>query len=317
MEDILKPNDERFALTLNTVDKDVWSLYKKSLSVFWTVEEADLTHDHKDWNKMSVDEQYFIKAVLAFFATSDGIVNENICINFYQEVQTPELRALYSVQNMMETIHAEMYSLLIDTYIKDDFEKRVLFSAVANYPCIKKKAEWTQEFMNKDIDFFERILAFIAVEGIFFSGSFCSIFWLKKRGLMPGLCFSNEVISRDEGLHTETGKLIFNKFCKNKPSEEKVHLLFGRAVDVELEFVCDALPVSLLGMNSDMMSQYIKFVTDGLLVSINYNKLYNVTNPFDWMEGISLPGKTNFFEKRVSEYAKSFQTFVFDLGEDF
>jgi ribonucleoside-diphosphate reductase beta chain len=319
MELLLQENKERFVLLPIKYPK-VWEMYKLHEASFWTAEEIDLSPDLKDWEKLSADEQHFIKHVLAFFAASDGIVNENLAINFMREVQLPEARCFYGFQIMIENIHSETYSLLIDTYIKDAAEKKYLFNAIETVPCVQKKAEWALKWINNG-SFAERLVAFAAVEGIFFSGSFCSIFWLKKRGLMPGLSFSNELISRDEGLHCDFACLLYS-MLENKLSEERVKSIIMDAVTNEHEFVTDALPVSLIGMNSKLMCQYIEFVADRLLVALGYSKVYNVTNPFDFMETISLQGKTNFFEKRVGEYQKagvmsSKEAQEFKLDEDF
>jgi ribonucleoside-diphosphate reductase beta chain len=302
MEILLKENKERFVLFPIKYHK-IWEMYKKSEQSFWTAEEIDLSADQKDWDRMKEDERYFIKHVLAFFAASDGIVNENLAVNFMNEVQLPEARCFYGFQIMIENIHSEMYSLLIDTYIKDNTEKNRLFNAIETVPCVKRKAEWALRWIDNG-SFAERLIAFAAVEGIFFSGSFCSIFWLKKRGLMPGLSTSNEFISRDEGMHCDFACLLYS-MLEEKLTEEQVHAVIRDAVTIEHEFVCDALPVSLIGMNSKLMCQYIEFVADRLLASLGYNKIFNSQNPFDFMEMISLQGKTNFFEKRVSEYKKA------------
>lgn len=283
----------------------IWEMYKKAEASFWTAEEIDLSSDHKDWLNLSNNEKHFVSHVLAFFAASDGIVNENLAMNFSNEVQVAEARCFYGFQIAIENIHSEVYSLLIDTYIKDVQEKTRLFNAIETVPCVQKKADWALKWLNRSCSSFaERIIAFAAVEGIFFSGSFCSIFWLKKRGLMPGLCFSNELISRDEGMHCDFACLIYSKLT-NKLPQERVFEIIDSAVTIECEFVSDALPVELIGMNSRLMGQYIKFCADRLLVALGYEKMYKVVNPFDWMDMISLQGKTNFFEKRVSEYAKS------------
>lgn len=304
MEPILEPSTSRFVL-FPIQYNNVWAFYKKAVASFWTPEEIDLNVDISEWTgKLNDDERYFISHVLAFFAASDGIVNENLANRFMNEVQIPEIRAFYGFQIAIENIHSETYSLLIDTLLKDDKEKAHLFNAIETIPCIKKKAEWALKWISSSTSFAERLIAFAAVEGIFFSGSFCSIFWLKKRGLMPGLGFSNELISRDEGLHCEFAICIYG-LLKNKLTEETVHLIIKDAVESETEFITEALPVRLIGMNSDLMTQYIQFVADRLLVSLGYNKIWNSTNPFDWMEMISLQGKTNFFEKRVGEYQLS------------
>ena len=319
MEVLLEENKERFVLLPIKYPK-IWEMYKKAEQSFWTAEEVDLHADLKDWERLKEGEKHFIKHVLAFFAASDGIVNENLAVNFMREIQIPEARCFYGFQIMMENIHSEMYSLLIDTYIKDPADKRYLFNAIETVPCVKKKADWALRYINNG-SFAERLVAFAAVEGIFFSGSFCSIFWLKKRGLMPGLSTSNEFISRDEGMHCDFACLLYG-MLENKLSKEKIYDIFKDAVKNEHEFVTDALPVSLIGMNAKLMCQYIEFVADRLLEALGYPKLYNSTNPFDFMEMISLQGKTNFFEKRVSEYKKASvgqqQTDnVFKMDEDF
>jgi ribonucleoside-diphosphate reductase beta chain len=301
-EFLLKPNPNRFVLFPIQHDS-IWKMYKQAEACFWTAEEIDLSPDLLDWQKLTDNEKHFIKHVLAFFAASDGIVNENLATNFIREVQIPEARCFYGFQIAIENIHAETYSLLIDTYIKDPTEKANLFNALETVPCVGKKGDWALRWINSD-NFAERLVAFAAVEGIFFSGSFCSIYWLKKRGLMPGLTFSNELISRDEGLHCDFACLLYSMLA-NKLPEERIQMIIKDAVAIEKEFVTDALPVSLIGMNAQMMSSYIEFVADRLLVSLGCSKVYNTINPFDWMELISLQGKTNFFEKRVSEYQKS------------
>lgn len=301
-EFLLKSNPNRFVLFPIQHDA-IWQMYKKAEASFWTAEEIDLSPDLLDWQKLTENEKHFIKHVLAFFAASDGIVNENLATNFIREVQIPEARCFYGFQIAIENIHAETYSLLIDTYIKDSQEKAGLFNALETVPAVARKGEWALRWINSD-SFAERLVAFAAVEGIFFSGSFCAIFWLKKRGLMPGLTFSNELISRDEGLHCDFACLLYS-MLENKLSEKTIHDIVGDAVAIEKQFVTDAIPVSLIGMNAQMMSYYIEFVADRLLVSLGYSKLFNTQNPFDWMELISLQGKTNFFEKRVAEYQKS------------
>jgi ribonucleoside-diphosphate reductase beta chain len=303
-EPILEENKSRFVLFPIQHD-DIWSFYKKAEASFWTAEEIDLSPDQIDWeNKLNDDERHFIKHILAFFAASDGIVNENLAENFLSEVQYTEAKFFYGNQVAMENIHSETYSLLIDTYIKDSAEKTHLFNAIDTLDCVKKKADWALRWIDKG-DFAERLVAFAAVEGIFFSGSFCSIFWLKKRGLMPGLSFSNELISRDEGLHCDFACLLYNNHLVNKLSKDKVREIIMNAVEIEKEFVTDAIPVKLIGMNSDLMQQYIEFVADRLLVELGNERVYNTSNPFDFMEMISIQGKTNFFEKRVSEYQKA------------
>jgi len=321
IEPILEENPNRFVLFPIKHD-DIWSFYKKSEASFWTAEEIDLHQDLSDWdNKLNDDERHFIKHVLAFFAASDGIVNENLAENMVNEVQYTEAKFFYGFQIMMENIHSETYSLLIDTYIKDNTEKDYLFNAIENMPCVRKKADWALKWIEEG-DFKTRLIAFAAVEGIFFSGSFCSIFWLKKRGLMPGLTFSNELISRDEGMHCDFACLLYNRHIKNPLPTETVTSIIAEAVDMEKEFVSDALPVRLLGMNSDHMCQYIEFVADRLLAQLGCDKIYNAENPFPWMEMISLQGKTNFFEKRVGDYRKAGvgndkSEQVFSLDEDF
>ncbi|MFD2718995.1 ribonucleoside-diphosphate reductase small subunit [Hymenobacter monticola] len=319
MEPLLAENPNRFVL-FPIQNDEVWQYYKKSQASFWTAEEIDLSQDQKDWNNLNDNEKHFIKHVLAFFAASDGIVNENLAVNFMQEVQMPEARCFYGFQIMMENIHSETYSLLIDTYIKDPKEKDYLFNALETVPAVQKKGEWALKWINSE-NFAERLIAFAAVEGIFFSGSFCSIFWLKKRGLMPGLTFSNELISRDEGLHCDFACLLYS-YLQNKLDPARVQGIIRDAVTIEQEFVTDALPVSLIGMNAKSMSQYIEFVADRLLVALGCGKIYNATNPFDFMEMISVQGKTNFFEKRVAEYQKAGvmserNDNVFSLDEDF
>ncbi len=321
-EPILAENKDRFVL-FPIKYNDIWEFYKKSEASFWTAEEIDLSQDLADWNnKLNDNERHFVKHVLAFFAASDGIVNENLAINFLNEVQYPEARCFYGFQIMMENIHSETYSLLIDTYIKDPAEKDKLLHAVDTVPCVGKKADWALRWIGNGT-FAERLIAFAAVEGIFFSGSFCSIFWLKKRGLMPGLSFSNELISRDEGLHCDFACMLYTNHVKNQLPKEQVTKIIVDAVTIEKEFVSDAIPVKLIGMNADLMCQYIEFCADRLLLALGCQKFYNATNPFDFMEMISLQGKTNFFEKRVAEYQKSGvmnnkeENNVFNLDEDF
>ena len=299
---LLRENKDRFVLLPINYPK-VWEKYKQHEASFWTAEEIDLGADLKDWEKLNDGERHFITHVLAFFAASDGIVNENLAVNFMSEVQLPEARCFYGFQIMMENIHSETYALLIDTYVKDPVEKDRLFHAIETVPAVKKKAEWALRWIENG-NFAERLVAFAAVEGIFFSGSFCSIFWLKKRGLMPGLTFSNELISRDEGLHCEFACLLYG-MLQNRLSEEQVHAIILDAVKIEKEFITDALPVKLIGMNADLMAQYIEFVADRWLGELGYKKVFNTANPFDFMELISLQGKTNFFEKRVGDYQKS------------
>ncbi len=302
-EPILKENKDRFVL-FPIQHNDIWQFYKKAEASFWTAEEIDLGQDLKDWENLNDGERHFISHVLAFFAASDGIVNENLAENFVSEVQYTEAKFFYGFQIAIENIHSETYSLLIDTYVKNPREKDKLFHAIDTMDCVKKKADWALRWIDKG-SFQERLIAFAAVEGIFFSGSFCSIFWLKKRGLMPGLSFSNELISRDEGLHCDFACLLYNHHIQNKLSEETVVDIIKDAVEIEKEFVTDALPVNLIGMNSDLMCQYIEFVADRLLGELGCQPVYNAKNPFDFMEMISLQGKTNFFEKRVAEYQKA------------
>ncbi|MEQ9287107.1 MAG: ribonucleoside-diphosphate reductase small subunit [Cyclobacteriaceae bacterium] len=302
-EPILKENKDRFVL-FPIQKNDIWQFYKKAEASFWTAEEIDLSQDLKDWNNLNDGERHFITHVLAFFAASDGIVNENLAENFLSEVQYTEAKFFYGFQVAIENIHSETYSLLIDTYVKDPAEKSKLFNAVETIPCVKKKADWALRWIDNG-SFAERLIAFAAVEGIFFSGSFCSIFWLKKRGLMPGLTFSNELISRDEGLHCDFACLLYNEHLVNKLPKETVTKIIQDAVEIEKEFVTDAIPVKLIGMNAELMCQYIEFVADRLLAELECDKIYNTTNPFDFMDMISLQGKTNFFEKRVAEYQKA------------
>ncbi len=320
IEPILQENKDRFVLFPIT-HQDIWQMYKQAEASFWTAEEIDLTPDLQDWaNKLTEDERFFIKHVLAFFAASDGIVNENLAVNFLKEVQYPEARCMYGFQVMIENIHSEAYSLLIDTYIKDVVEKDRLLHAIDTIDCVQKKGQWALRWIDKG-SFAERLVAFAAVEGIFFSGSFCSIFWLKKRGLMPGLSFANELISRDEGLHCDFACLLYTQHLVNPLSVETVTQIITDAVEIEKEFVSSALPVRLIGMNADLMCQYIEFVADRLLVALNCKKVYNAVNPFDFMELISLQGKTNFFEKRVGEYQKAGvkegSSKAFSMDEDF
>lgn len=303
-EPILQENKNRFVLF--PIDHhDIWEMYKKQQACIWTAEEIDLAQDLNDWrNKLTDDERYFVKNILAFFAASDGIVNENLAENFVSEVQYTEAKFFYGFQIMMENIHSETYSLLIDTYINDTEEKNRLFKAIETIPAVKKKAEWALKWVESP-NFQERLVAFAAVEGIFFSGSFCSIFWLKKRGLMPGLSFSNELISRDEGMHCDFAVMLHNNHLVNKVSETRIKEIIISALEIEKEFITESLPVRLIGMNSDLMKQYLEFVADRLLVDLGCSKIYNSENPFDFMMNISLQGKTNFFEKRVGEYQKA------------
>lgn len=319
-EPLLKENPNRFVM-FPIEYPDLWNFYKKAVATFWTVEEIDLANDMKDWESLSDGERHFVSHVLAFFAASDGIVNENLAINFINEVQVSEAKSFYGFQVMMENIHSEMYSLLIETLIKNPEEKHKLFNALETVPCVQKKGEWAIRWINSD-SFAERLIAFAAVEGIFFSGSFCSIYWLKKRGLMPGLAKSNEFISRDEGLHCDFACYLYKNYITQKLSDERILEIIADAVKIEQEFVTDALPVNLIGMNSKLMNQYIEFVADRLLVSLGVNKHYGSANPFDFMELISLQGKTNFFEQRVSDYQKagvlsSKEDNMFDMNADF
>lgn len=318
-ESILTPNDNRFVMFPIEYD-DIWSMYQKQVDCFWRPEEIDLSKDLTDWDKLTNDEKHFISMILAFFASSDGIVLENLAQRFMNDVQIAEARAFYGFQIAMENIHSHTYSLLIDTYIKDKLTKDKFFNAINHYPCIKKKADWSQKWIHDNrSNFATRLIAFACVEGIFFSGAFCSIFWLKKRGLMPGLTFSNELISRDEALHCEFAILLYSKLT-NKVKQAKVHQLVSEAVEIETEFICEALPCRLIGMNSKMMTQYIQFVADRLLVQLGYKKLYNVSNSCDYMELISLESKCNFFERRVDSYAlanKENKNETFDFTDDF
>jgi len=323
VEPLLKENPGRFVI-LPIKYHDIWKMYKKAEASFWTAEEVDLSKDLAHWEALKDDERHFISHVLAFFAASDGIVNENLVERFSKEVQVTDARCFYGFQVAMENIHSEMYSLLIDTYIKDTKQRDYLFNAIETMPCVKEKADWALRWINDDESTYaERVVAFAAVEGIFFSGSFASIFWLKKRGVMPGLTFSNELISRDEGLHCDFACLMYSHL-NNKPSQERVHQIISEAVKIEQSFLTDALPCRLIGMNQDLMCQYIEFVADRLLVELQCDKIYNKENPFDFMEIISLEGKTNFFEKRVGEYQKmgvmastDNETHSFTLDADF
>jgi len=304
VEPLLTENPNRYVM-FPIVDDDIWRTYKKMMDSFWRAEEIDFSKDLKHWQTLKPEEQHFIKMILAFFAASDGIVLENLGQRFLSEVQLPEARAAYGFQLMMENVHSETYSLLIDTYIKDEGEKMKLFKAIDNFPCIQKKADWAIKWIqDKRSCFATRLVAFACVEGIFFSGSFCSIYWLKKRGLMPGLTFSNELISRDEGMHTDYAVLLYNKLIK-KPKKSKIIDLIKESVEIEQEFITEALPCKLIGMNAKQMKQYIEFCADRLILQLGYDKIYNSTNPFDFMEMISLEGKTNFFEKRVGDYSLS------------
>ena len=319
-EPILAENPGRFVI-FPIEHHDIWGRYKEQQASIWTAEEIDLSADLNDWrNKLNDDERYFIKNVLAFFAASDGIVNENLAENFLSEVQYAEAKFFYGFQVMMENVHSETYSLIIDTYIQDPTEKDRLFNAIDNIPAVKKKAEWALNWIGS-ATFQERLVAFAAVEGMFFSGSFCAIFWMKKRGLLPGLCFSNELISRDEGMHCDFAVLLHNEHLANKVSEERIKEIILSALEIEKEFITESLPVRLIGMNQDLMKQYLEFVADRLLVDFGCSKVFNVACPFDFMENIALQGKTNFFEKKVSEYQKSGimnkNDDAFELSEDF
>ena len=320
-EPLLSEDDNRYVM-FPIKDNDIWSMYKKQIDSFWRAEEIDLSKDMVHWNNLKQEERYFIKMILAFFAASDGIVLENLGLRFLGDVQLAEARAFYGFQIAMENIHSETYSLLIDTYIKDREEKTKLFEAMNNFACIEKKAKWAQKWINdKRSSFATRLIAFACVEGIHFSGSFCAIYWLKKRGLLPGLTFSNELISRDEALHTEFAVLLYNKLEK-KIAKKKIQEIISEAVEIEKEFINEAIPCKMIGMNSNMMSQYIEFVADRLALQLGNDKIYNSSNPFDWMEMISLEGKTNFFEKVVSDYSLSTKegrenAFDFGVEDDF
>jgi len=318
-EPLLTPDDNRFVMFPIKHD-DIWKMYQKQIDCFWRPEEIDLTKDSTHWENLNADERMFISMILAFFAASDGIVLENLAERFMSEVQLSEARAFYGFQIAMENIHSHTYSLLIETYIKNPEEKNKLFNAIDNFPCIKKKSDWAQKWIHdKRSSFATRLVAFACVEGIFFSGSFCSIYWMKKRGLMPGLTFSNELISRDEALHCEFAVLLYSKMVK-KLTKAKIHEIIREAVEIETEFICEALPCRLIGMNSAMMTQYIQFVADRLCVQLGYDKIYGVSNCFEFMELISLESKANFFEKKSDAYAlanKSKSGDVFELSEDF
>ena len=318
-EPLLALDDNRYVM-FPIQDQDIWSMYKKQVDCFWRAEEIDLSKDLHHWDTLSQDEKHFISMILAFFAASDGIVLENLAVRFMSDVQLSEARAFYGFQIAMENIHSESYSLLIDTYIKNPEEKHRLFHALENYSCIKKKGDWAKKWINDNrSSFATRLVAFACVEGIFFSGAFCSIYWLKKRGLMPGLTFSNELISRDEALHTEFAILLYSKLLK-KLSKSRIHEIIKEAVEIEIEFICEALSCRLIGMNSTMMSQYIQFVADRLCLQLGYDKIYNVCNPFDFMELISLEGKVNFFEKVSDAYSLANKTKtddIFEFSSDF
>jgi len=318
-EPILTRNDNRFVM-FPIEHQDIWEMYKKSVDCFWRAEEIDLSKDSLHWESLNHDEKYFISMILAFFAASDGIVLENLATRFMGDVQVAEARAFYGFQIAMENIHSQTYSLLIETYIKNSEEKHRLFNALEYFPCIQKKGDWAQKWTNDNRSgFATRLIAFACIEGIFFSGAFCSIYWLKKRGLMPGLTFSNELISRDEALHTEFAILLYKKLVKKLP-KARIHEIIKEAVEIENEFICEALPCRLIGMNAGLMTQYIQFVADRLCLQLGYDKIYNVSNPFDFMELISLESKTNFFEKRVDAYALATKTMegdVFEFNADF
>ena len=317
--EMILTDDNRFVM-FPIKDNSIWEMYKKSVDSFWRPEEIDLVKDINHWKILNDDEKHFIKMILAFFASSDGIVLENLAVRFMSEVKLAEARAFYGFQIAMENIHSETYSLLIDTLIKDEEEKHKLFNSIDNFPCIKKKADWAEKWIgDKKSNFATRLVAFACVEGIFFSGAFCSIFWLKTRGLMDGVCFSNELISRDEALHTEFAILLYSRLTQ-KLSKKKIQEIVKNAVEIEIEFICEALPCRLIGMNSNLMSDYIKFVADRLVVQLGSEKMYNVENPFSFMELISVESKTNFFEKRVSEYAlatKEKSDDIFEFSSDF
>jgi ribonucleotide reductase beta subunit family protein with ferritin-like domain len=318
-EPLLTADDKRFVM-FPIKDQNVFKMYKDAVASFWTVEEVDLSKDYADWESLNADEKHFVSMILAFFAASDGIVLENLALRFFGEVQLPEARAFYGFQIAMENCHSETYSLLIETYIKNEEEKARLFNAIDNYPCIKKKSDWAQKWIHdKRSSFASRLVAFACIEGIFFSGAFCSIYWIKKRGIMPGLTFSNELISRDEAMHTEFAVLLYSRLVK-KLSKPKMYEIVKEAVDIETEFICEALPCRLIGMNSQSMTEYVQFVADRLLLQLGYDKLYNAHNPFDFMEMISLERKTNFFEHSVSDYGlanKTNKEEAFNFNEDF
>jgi ribonucleoside-diphosphate reductase subunit M2 len=318
-EPLLTPDDNRFVM-FPIKYQDIWEMYLKQVAQFWVPDEVDLSKDMSHWNSLSQHEQFFISMILAFFAASDGIVLENLAQRFMGDIQVSEARAFYGFQIAMENIHSHTYSNLIEHYIKDSSEKDRLFNAITNFPCIKKKSDWAQKWIHDHrSSFASRLVAFACVEGIFFSGAFCSIFWLKKRGLMPGLTFSNELISRDEALHCEFAVLLYSKLLK-KLDKNRIHEIIREAVEIETEFICEALSCKLIGMNSDLMTQYIKFVADRLCLQLGYKKIYNVGNPFDWMELISLDGKSNFFERKVGDYAladRSNADNAFNFSEDF
>ena len=318
-EPLLTPNDSRYVM-FPIVDHDIWKMYKKSVDSFWVPQECDLSKDLNDWEKLTKDEKHFISMVLAFFAASDGIVLENLAIRFMSDVQLSEARAFYGFQIAIENIHSEMYSLLIDTYIKDSVERDKLFNAIENFPCVQKKANWARNWINDEkSSFATRLVAFAVVEGIFFSSSFACIYWIKKRGILPGLTFSNELISRDEALHTEFAVLLYSKL-ENKLTQDEIHTLLSGAVEIEKEFITESIPCRMIGMNAKLMKQYIEFVADRLCLQLGYDKIYKSLNPFDFMELISVETKVNFFERTNSEYALANKTVdkdVFDFSADF
>jgi len=317
-EPLLTPDDKRFVI-LPVEYADLYEMYKKAVSCFWTSEEVDLSKDQKDWDSMSDNERHFISLILAFFACMDGLINENLALRFMGEVQNSEARLFYGFQIAIEGIHQETYSNLIDTYIRNPIQRSLLFNAIENYPCVRKKADWVKHHIQSCESFAERLVAFICVEGIHFSGAFCAIYWFRTKNLLPGLCFSNELISRDEALHTEFGIALYHKLI-NKLDEEKIHSIIKEAVDIETEFICEALPCRLIGMNAKLMTQYIQFVADRLCIQLDCEKIYNSTNPFGFMETISIERKTNFFESRVSEYAlanKAVDANIFKFESDF
>jgi ribonucleotide reductase beta subunit family protein with ferritin-like domain len=319
-EPLLTPDDKRFVV-LPVVYPDLYEMYKKAVSCFWTSEEVDLSKDLADWGRLSAGEKHFISLILAFFACMDGLINENICLRFMGEVQNSEARLFYGFQMAIEGIHQETYANLIDTYIRDTTERLNLFNAITTYPCVKKKADWVKQYISSSGSFAERLVAFICVEGIHFSGAFCAIYWFRTKNLLPGLCFSNELISRDEALHTEFGIALYSKL-KQKLSTQSVHSIIKSAVEIETEFICEALPCRLIGMNSDLMTKYIQFVADRVCVQLGAPKIWNVSNPFSFMEVISIQRKSNFFECRVSEYALANKAgreeeTIFEMDSDF
>lgn len=317
-EPLLTPDDKRFVV-LPVLYPDLMSMYKKAVSCFWTSEEVDLSKDLSDWAKLNNDERHFISLILAFFACMDGLINENLCLRFMGEVQNSEARLFYGFQMAIEGIHQEVYATLIDTYISNKNEKDTLLNAIQNFPCVRKKADWVKKYIQSESSFAKRLVAFICVEGIHFSGAFCAIYWFRTKNLLQGLCFSNELISRDEALHTEFGVALYHKLIKKLPQSE-VHSIIKEAVEIETEFICEALPCRLIGMNSVLMTQYIQFVADRVCLQLGYNKIWNVPCPFSYMETISIERKSNFFETRVSEYALANKTNdgdIFDFGGDF